>query len=82
MGFFDGLFNVQDPARASGIRGAMLGAAQAIGRPYGNIGDAFTGAGMGYQQGQDDYSQRAMNELRLKLAQSQLTQDQQKREGR
>lgn len=69
MGFFDSLSSLfdsgGDPLRAAQLRGGLLGAAQAISQPYGNIGGAFVGAGVGAQAGKDRYYQDQSNQMGL-----------------
>lgn len=79
--FFSNLFNTSDPASAARLRGGLIGAAQAISQPYGNIGSAFIGGAQGAQQARQDYSQQQYQDLRLKQLQSQLTTDQAKRDA-
>lgn len=74
MGFFDSLSSLfdsgGDPLRAAQLRGGLLGAAQAISQPYGNIGGAFVGAGLGAQAGKDQYlsdDYQALRNQQLKL---------------
>lgn len=76
MGIFDGLSQyLSDPQNAAQIRGALIGASQAIGQPYGNIGMAATGAAMGAQTGLQNYQQKQMQNLDLQSKQLGLTSD-------
>lgn len=73
MGFFDNLFNgSSDPRRSAQIRGGMLGAAQALLRPYSGFGDALTGAGMGALQGKQDYITEQYHDLRNQQLQDEI----------
>lgn len=73
MGFFDNLFNgSSDPRRSAQIRGGMLGAAQALLRPYSGFGDALTGAGMGAMQGKQDYITEQYHDLRNQQLQDEI----------
>lgn len=69
MGFFDTLGSLfdsgGDPARLAQLRGGLLGAAQVISQPYGNIGGAFIGAGQGAISGKQQYYQDQSNKLGL-----------------
>lgn len=81
LSFFSNLFNTTDPASAARLRGGLVGAAQAISQPYGNLGSALVGGAQGSQQARQDYSQQQFQDLRLKQLQSQLTTDQAKRDA-
>lgn len=69
MGFFDTLGSLfdsgGDPARLAQLRGGLLGAAQAISQPYGNIGGAFIGAGQGAQAGKDTFMKQQSDQYGL-----------------
>lgn len=80
MGFFDSLSSLfdsgGDPLRAAQLRGGLLGAAQAIFQPYGNIGGAFIGAGLGAQAGKEQYlgdDYQALRNQQLKLQTAQMS---------
>ncbi len=69
MGFFDSLSSLfdsgGDPLRQAQLRGGLLGAAQAISQPYGNIAGALVGAGQGALTGKDRYYQDQSNQMGL-----------------
>lgn len=77
--FFENLFDFSDPARAARVRGGLIGAGQAISRPYGNIGSAMAGAAAGAEDARQNYSQQQYQDLRMKALQAELTKDERKR---
>lgn len=67
MGLFDNFHmpDLSDPQTAARIRGALLGAGQAAAQPYGNLGSIAAGAGLGQQQGLQQYQQNQSNQMGL-----------------
>lgn len=76
MGFFDAFHmpNMADPETVARIRGALLGAGQAAGQPYGNLGSIAGGAGMGAQTGLNNYYQGQSNKLGIANSQLEMQQ--------
>lgn len=63
MSFFG--IDMSDPETAARIRGALLGAGQAAAQPYGNLGSIAAGAGLGQQQGLQQYQTNQANKMSL-----------------